>query len=141
MTVEGDVDGNGKPDVALRGGLSDTPCERCGLRIASSGNRLHSLALEGFGIGVLIQPYWDSTAGGAFPSQRTLADNVLSRLVMSKIDAVGIWIRSVFSPDCGVPQPQRCQSHSSWVNARQREARGVPEEEVLSDFAAARRRR
>jgi len=116
VAVEGDVDGNGTPDVTLRGGLSETPCERCGLQIASSGNRLHALTLEGFGTGVLIQPYWDSTAGGAFPSRRTIADNVLSRLVMSKIDAVGIWIRSVFSPNCGVPQPQRCQSHGRWRN-------------------------
>jgi hypothetical protein len=59
VTVEGDVDGNGKPDVTLRGGLSDTSCKRCGLWIASSGNRLHALAREGFGTGVRIGPYWD----------------------------------------------------------------------------------
>lgn len=63
-----------------------------------------------------IGPYWDWQTGGAFPSQVTLADNVLSRLVMRKIDAFGIWMGSIFSPSCGVPQPQRCQSHSSWRN-------------------------
>ena len=63
VTVEGDIDGDDRPDLTLRTTarqpmppLPVCPVLSCGFHISSSGNRLHALALEGFRVGVLIQP-------------------------------------------------------------------------------------
>lgn len=56
--IEGDIDGNGSPDITLRptAQLLRTCCVHSGLQIASSDNRLHALALAGFHTGVELEP-------------------------------------------------------------------------------------
>lgn len=108
VTVEG-------AGVTLRTTLEESAswCKRCALHIASSRNRLHRLTLDGFTNGVLIEPYWQWTAGGSLPTHLTLANNVVDGLVMRKI-GFGIRVRSVFSPYCGAPRPERCWSYTTW---------------------------
>lgn len=118
VTVEGDIDGNGKPDVTLRTTVrsSGSPCGRCGFQISSSSNRLHALALRGFTTGVFLHPYGRPGSRDLPPSHKTYADNVVSRLVMRGMRAYGIDIRSGWSPSCGVPKPRPCRTFDRWAN-------------------------
>lgn len=100
LTIEGQ-------GVTLR--APDRHEELWGLMVASSGNRLRALTLEGFDIGVLIQPW---RPGRGLLTHVILADNVLSDLVMRRIGDAGIAVRSMWSPGCGVPNPRPCRSFS-----------------------------
>jgi len=82
------------------------------LQVASSGNRLHALTLDGFGIGVLIDP---GQAGHALPTHQTLADNTVSGLVMRGIRGFGVELHSPYSARCGVPRPNRCLAYDRWT--------------------------
>lgn len=93
--------------------LRTTVRQEWGLVIASSGNRLHGLALEGFDIGVVIQPW---KPGRGLPTRVTLADNVVSGLVMRRIGNAGIFVRSAWSPACGVPRPRPCRSFDRFLD-------------------------
>ena len=127
VTIEGDIGGDGKPDVTLAkaAGFSATlgtycPASGgCGLSIGSSGNRLHALTLEGFGAGVDIEP-WHSgdDARPAPPTNQTLSDNVVSGLVMHGIQTFGVLIDSVFNKNCGLyaGYPQPCVTNDTWSN-------------------------
>jgi hypothetical protein len=107
VTIDGDISGNGKPDVTLRAlGKSSI-----GFSIASSGNRLHALELSGFGHGVVIEPA-GSLKKGDFPNHRTFADNTVSGLVMRGIRVQGIVVDPTGSGNCGVP----CRASNRWVN-------------------------
>lgn len=106
------IEGSG---MTLNTTVSSTWCE-CGLQVASSRNRLRGLTLERFRNGVVIGPYWQWTTGGSLPTHVTLADNVLSGLVLRKIAGIGIVGWSVFSPNCGAPKPERCWSYTTWKN-------------------------
>jgi hypothetical protein len=114
VTIEGDVDGNGEPDVTLRASerLSGVP-DKAGLQLASSGNRLHALTLDGFPVGVFIRPYW----GGPppLPREGTFADNVVSGLVIRGSN--GIVLLPIWGPDCGLPFGlQPCASDFRFLN-------------------------
>jgi hypothetical protein len=130
LTIEGDIDGDGKPNIALRTAVDfvrmGCPSEGgCGLHIASSGNRLHALTLEGFGIGVLIQPW---KPGDVPPINETLADNAVSGLFISGIDSggtllgnfAGVWVTSWWggNSNCGADSghPEPCQTYDTWEN-------------------------
>jgi hypothetical protein len=83
VSIEGDINGDGAPDVTLRharGGLGTT-----GLTIASGGNTLHGLTLERFYWGVLITPPRDP-----FPTGRTFTGNTVSGLVMRDLSFQGV---------------------------------------------------
>lgn len=131
LTIEGDIDGDGKPDVTIRTAVDFVrqlcpPSEGgCGLHIASSGNRLHALTLEGFGIGVLMEAW----KGGNVPvtPYTTFADNVVSDLVIRGISSggtlaggfAGVALSSGYGgPNCGVGQgyPEPCQTFNTWAN-------------------------
>lgn len=114
VTVEGDIDGNGKPDVTLRPTveLLQSCCEHSGFQIDSSGNRLHALALQGFGIGVGFQPCCPGPA--MFPSHRTVADNVVSGLVIRGVrDGI---VFTFYGSECGLPKPDPCPTYNRWAN-------------------------
>lgn len=111
VTIEGDIDGNGSPDVTLRPTreLMETCCVHSGLQIASSGNRLHALAIEGFHAGVEFEPFqlppnpW---------THQTFADNVVSGLVIRGVREA-VLVQSV--PSCG-PETPPCPTYNRWRN-------------------------
>jgi hypothetical protein len=119
VTIDGDVGGDGTLDVTLR--RDDLQFVRscpgseggCGLHIASSGNRLLALVLEDFGVGVLIQPW---TPPITLPTDITLANNVIGGIVMHGIEDAGVLAGSVYSSECGAPNPERCWSYTTWEN-------------------------
>ena len=117
VTIEGDVDGNGKPDVTIR--PQSSLRNPSGFIVSSSRNRLHALTLEGFATGVSFTSSWRTCCPGAgeFPSHRTFADNVVSGVVMRDISHTGIeWPGSVGSA-CGVPTDARpCPTYNAWTN-------------------------
>lgn len=81
VTLTGDSDGNGDPDVTLR--PRSTSVKSQGFTINSSHNRLRSLTLRGFTIGGVIAP---SSEGQGQP----ILDNVVSGLVLRDIATDGI---------------------------------------------------
>lgn len=104
VTVEGDIDGNGKPDVTLRPGPRFPPGEAQGFQISSSGNRLHAITVEGFTIGVDIRPF-----NNPLPNRRTFGNTVVSGLV---IRGVRNGIRLTFySLEC-----DPCATYNQWTN-------------------------
>jgi len=109
VTVEGDIDGNGKPDVTLR--PSKSLKKSFGFTISSSGNRLHALMLRGFVIGVFLQP------DKRVPSHRTYEDNVVSGLVMQAIGTDAIKQSEAHGFTCGLPAKARpCPTYNVWAN-------------------------
>lgn len=70
--LNGDVDGDGKPDVTLTRGR---PGEYPALLLGSGGNRIHALGIDGLERGIIITPL-DATGA-------TFADNVLSNNVIN----------------------------------------------------------
>jgi len=100
LTIEG--------PVTLRGGpvMTPTPFD-VGLRIASSGNRLVGLTLEGFFItGVAVSP-----PDGDQPGM-TLADNVIEGLTIRGVHNA-IFLGDAFSPTCG--GQELCPSHNTFL--------------------------
>jgi hypothetical protein len=127
VTIEGDIDGDGQPDLTLAksAGFSATlgtfcPASGgCGLSIGSSGNRLHALTLVGFGAGVDIEPWHPGDDWRpAPPTNQKLSDNVVSGLVMHGIQTFGVFINSVFNKNCGLyaGYAQPCMTNDSWLN-------------------------
>src|SRR5579864_289235 len=111
VTIEGDINGDGKPDVTLSKatGFSATlgtycpASDGCGLSIGSSGNKLHALTLVGFGAGVDIEPWHPGDDAAPMPpTNLTLSDNVVSGLVMNGIQTFGVLVDSVFNKNCGL---------------------------------------
>jgi hypothetical protein len=85
LSVSGDIDGDGKPDVSL---VAQDP-SLVGFEILSGANRLHALGLTGFRIGVLLS----GVPGGA-----TFANNVVSGLAMTSMRGPGINLYSAVLP-------------------------------------------
>ena len=110
VTVEGDINGDGKPDVTLRPGSESVG--KTGFKISSSGNRLHALTLEGFVQGVLLQPDGNDKS---VPSHRTFADNVVSDLVIRGFGN-GIALDSFQSPECNAFNRSPCPTYNRWTN-------------------------
>lgn len=127
VTIEGDINGDGKPDVTLAPSADfsatlGTFCPAsggCGLSIGSSGNRLHALTLVGFGAGVDIEPWHPGDdARPTPPAHQTISDNVVSGLVMHDIQTFGIFLDSVFNKNCGLyaGYAQPCVTNDTWSN-------------------------
>lgn len=112
VTVEGDIDGSGEPDVTLAptAALKRSGGEGLsGFKINSSRNRLNALALQGFPIGVGFMP----AAKPSLPRNRTFADNVVSGLVIRAVRE-GI-VLNFYSPACSLPKPP-CPTYNRWLN-------------------------
>lgn len=72
--LSGDIDGDGSPDVTVRDGADLIQA----LSVASSGNRIHALTIEGFRQGVMVTA--DSRTAGA-----TFTNNVVSNNTMREV--------------------------------------------------------
>jgi len=76
---------------------------------------LHGLTLQGFAVGVWIDPF-TGARGDELPTHQTLADNVISGLVILGFGEFGIWTHSPASPDCGLPMPDPCRTYITFAN-------------------------
>jgi len=120
VSIEGDIDGDGRPDVTLRGGFQRPYPAHClqgehlcpAFRISSGRNELRSLNLRVFVIGVLFTP---SPASDPLPNdppfdtRQTYSNNVVTGLVMSDIVQKGIHLTW---HHCVPP----CPTHNRWIN-------------------------
>lgn len=111
VTIDGDIDGNGSPDVTLRPTpeLLQTCCVHPGLQVASSNNRLRALAIEGFHTGVTLAPAQLPPVG--FVTHQTFADNVVSGLVIRGVHEAVLLQTSA----CG-PEKPPCPTYNRWTN-------------------------
>jgi len=101
VDLDGDIDADGSPDLTVR---SDADAGT-GLHVASSGNRIAGLRIEGFELGAMIGPPPEPLVAG-----QTFADNTLSGLVMRDVfDGIDV---SIGAADCTTP----CASGNVWLN-------------------------
>jgi len=95
VTINGDIDGDGQPDITLTTSLSTGSA---GVTVYSGGNTLYALALQNFWYGVWIGP-----AGWAVPViGATFSNTTVSNLVLTGIQSTGIGVNppSPWSADC-----------------------------------------
>jgi subtilisin-like proprotein convertase family protein len=108
--VDGDADGDGRPDVTLaapRGRVA------WAFNVASSGNRLHALALRGFGYGVVLTAMRGEDR--LLLKGRTFARNVMSGLVLSDVDAPITPVPTLNHPEC---ERTPCRTRNRWPDTR-----------------------
>jgi len=111
VTIDGDIDGDDSPDIAIRPESSSS--RYSGFHIFSSGNRLHALTIERFPVGVQLQTAW-RTSG--FPRRLTFADNTMSNLVIrGGAGATGIAMDSYQGQECN-SFTMRCPTYNRWTN-------------------------
>lgn len=121
VDLDGDIDADGTPDVTLRSGADIGT----GLHVASSGNRIAGLRIEGFELGAIIGPPPEPLVAG-----QTFADNTLSGLVMRDVfDGIDV---SIGAADCTVP----CASGDLWLNTTISGNRIEAEEHRIMFFVA-----
>jgi len=102
VTIDGDVDNDGDPDLTLGGKGA-----QIGFSISSSANRLHGLELAGFMFGVVLQPPVNPIV-----TRTVFSDNTITGLVMRSIGKFGIGFDPTALGNCGVP----CDSGNTWAN-------------------------
>ena len=98
VTINGDVDGDGQPDITLTTSQSGNPV---GISVASGGNTLYALALQSFTYGVWISPPGPGQPGG---TGGTLSNITISNLVMTNIQNIGIGVNPPGTPASAVNQ-------------------------------------
>ena len=113
--VDGDIDGDGRPDVTITNHLTDP--FGYGFQVFSGDNRLHALALKGFPFG--IQFLLDFA--GPLPTHQTFGQNVVSgnEITTSDLSGRGVEAGIDLSPtlersDCS----RQCETHNTWVDIR-----------------------
>jgi hypothetical protein len=86
VTINGDIDGDGQPNITLTTSQSGNTQ---GVSVASGGNTLYGLALQNFTYGVFISapgPGQPGAAGGTF------SNITISNLVMTNIQYAGVYL-------------------------------------------------
>ena len=106
VAIDGDISGDGRPDVTLRPGRG---AGGTGLSISSGGNSLDALAIEGFSVGVALVL---APVGGALPTGTTFGGTTLSRLLI-KVGRSGTGI--YFAPT-GSCERRACATRNTWRN-------------------------
>ena len=117
MDVDGDIDGNGNPDVTLENDVQG-PADcgaHCGFTIASSGNRLRALMLRGFTDGVA---FFAGSPPRAFLASHTFANNVVSNVVMDGLSGNGIAFVPTGTDQACLLRGPACDTHNSWVDTQ-----------------------
>ncbi|MGH9195264.1 MAG: hypothetical protein ACRD1T_05950, partial [Acidimicrobiia bacterium] len=121
VTIDGDIDADGVPEITLRRGFEGpSPCRRCAFRIASSNNALRHLAIHGFAYGVRFTPSRTDNPDDSLDTFQTYSNNSLEGLIMTGISQAGVglvWYR----PECDVPggnAENGCETHNSWTDTR-----------------------
>jgi len=85
VTINGDIDGDGQPDVTL---TSSQSSNGVGVSLYSGGNTLYALALQNFTYGVWISPPRLAVPAPA----ATYSDTTISNLVLTGIQVTGIGV-------------------------------------------------
>ncbi len=111
VSIEGDIDGDGAPDVTLKAKRREEFSRA--IEISSSLNRVHGLVLQGFGVGVEIYP---RASGGRLARHRRLSGNVVSGLVIRGYGDFGVLVDSASDSRCGVPKPKPCRTFDTFAN-------------------------
>jgi hypothetical protein len=121
VTINGDITGDGKPDVTIARAASFiagncTSSSGCGFTIASSSNTLHAITLSGFGDGVNIDPL--PVSNTALATHETFAGNTVTDVVMQGIQQFGIIMGSMYLPGCGLygGSATPCIADDTWSN-------------------------
>lgn len=117
VTIDGDIDDNGTPDVTLNTTWKWEWSQA--IAINSSGNHVSGLRLVGFGVGLSIQAFGNfNPEVDPMPTHQLRSDNVISGLDISDAGKSGIWIRSTPSSGvgCGVPNPNPCRTFDTFAN-------------------------
>lgn len=113
LFMDGDIDGDGAPDVTL---VDQSDFGGWGFNIASSGNRLHALALRDFTYGVVVTAMQDDRAETPLLSQTTFARNVVSGLLLEDIAAPIAVHPTLWHEECQPGTP--CRTASTWLDTR-----------------------
>lgn len=114
VSINGDTNGDGRPDVTLINAVPQPNCFRglqTGFAIGSSGNRLHALAVRGFVNAVHLEP----PVGQSLSSQQTYADNEISDLKVSSCGSA-ILFATFGNGECIQAPP--CQTSNRWLDVR-----------------------
>src|ERR1035438_6126474 len=98
VTINGDIDGDGQPDITLTSASANLT-----IYIMSGGNTLNGLALQGCGMPGCVQFRNPSASGGFGPGPvatgKTFSNTTISNLVMTNIPMQGAGIE--ICPNCG----------------------------------------
>ena len=98
VTINGDIDGDGQPDITLTSASANLT-----IYIMSGGNTLNGLALQGCGMSGCVQLRNPSASGGFGPGPvatgKTFSNTTISNLVMTNIPMQGAGIQ--ICPNCG----------------------------------------
>ena len=89
VTINGDIDGDGQPDITLTTSQSGNTE---GIAVGSGGNTLYGLALQNFFYGVWISAPPGATGG-------TLSNITISNLVLTDIQFIGIAVNPGGAPN------------------------------------------
>jgi subtilisin-like proprotein convertase family protein len=111
VLIDGDTNGDGTPDITIAAGGSNP---NWAFDVASSGNRIHALAISGFPFGVLF------TAGpqgvGSLATGQTYQGNVVDGDTITATQA-GIKLSPVEGREGG-ECASGCQTHDAWTDTR-----------------------
>lgn len=105
VTINGDIDGGGTPDLTIRS--AEGIQVQWAFSLSSSANMLHALRLRGFDYGVLIEP-----PHFPFPSNQTFTANTVDGLVMRGIGSTGVLLDTTGLGNCDAP----CASGNTWID-------------------------
>lgn len=87
--IDGDINGDGKPDVTLDGQDITSPQAPYGFLLQSGGNRLHALNMVHFNPAVWLSAVSPNSVDPTLPTHETFAANVISGLRISQVQ--GWW--------------------------------------------------
>jgi subtilisin-like proprotein convertase family protein len=118
VLIDGDIDGDGKPDVSITDRSTDGGT--CGFTVLSGENRLHALSVQGFPCGILLSTPF--TAGGPVASHKTLARNVVTGMEVRSKDLSGSGLAKGINIADGYGHPEcyntPCDTHNTWTDTR-----------------------